>query len=84
MPLASLTISSNQPLHAHFEGNLLGGAVVIEAHGSRAETSSWQAHTPYRPLSQGRDAELVKLKAVPYYLWGNRGVGEMAVWIRHT
>ena len=24
----------------------------------------------------------VDIKAVPYYLWGNRGKGEMLVWIR--
>lgn len=25
-----------------------------------------------------------KLKAIPYYLWSNRGVGKMKVWIKHT
>ncbi len=25
-----------------------------------------------------------KLRAIPYYLWSNRGVGKMKVWIKHT
>lgn len=24
----------------------------------------------------------VTMKAVPYYIWGNRGLGQMRVWIR--
>ena len=26
--------------------------------------------------------EAVTLQVIPYYLWGNRGLGEMRVWIR--
>ncbi|NSW76874.1 MAG: hypothetical protein HPY68_08925, partial [Candidatus Atribacteria bacterium] len=26
--------------------------------------------------------EKIPLRAIPYYAWGNRGLGEMTVWIR--
>ncbi|MGF7035985.1 DUF1680 family protein [Paenibacillus mucilaginosus] len=81
-PLASLSIRPDTPLGSEYVTDLLGGAVVIEAEGFREEQDSWQADMPYRPLAVRRPAEPVKLKAVPYYLWGNRQPGEMTVWIR--
>lgn len=81
-PLATVSISSGQGLSSHYDAEMLGGAIVIEASGSVDEMTSWSADTPYRPLSLQRASESVKLKAVPYYLWGNRGLGEMTVWIR--
>ncbi|MBD5460049.1 MAG: glycoside hydrolase family 127 protein [Lachnospiraceae bacterium] len=35
----------------------------------------------YRPVSERRKAP-VRLRLVPYYVWGNRGENEMTVWIR--
>lgn len=32
--------------------------------------------------TEGVLAGTVTLKAVPYYIWGNRGTGQMRVWIR--
>ncbi|WP_426446034.1 glycoside hydrolase family 127 protein [Paenibacillus sp. S-38] len=81
-PLASLAIRPAAALAAGFDPDLLGGAVVIEAEGFREERDSWDAGTPYRPFEARRPAEPVRLKAVPYYLWGNRRPGEMTVWIR--
>lgn len=81
-PLSTVSISSGQLLSSHYDAKMLGGAMVIEALGSVDEITSWSADTPYRPLSLQRASVPVKLKAVPYYLWGNRGLGEMTVWIR--
>ncbi|OXM85746.1 glycoside hydrolase family 127 protein [Paenibacillus rigui] len=81
-PIASLFIRSASKLKSVYDHDLLGGAVVIEADGSADERASWQTDTPYRPLAQQRASEPVKLRAVPYYLWGNRTPGEMSVWIR--
>ena len=83
-PLASVSIAAAQKLEANYEAGLLGGAVVIEAEGLAEESASWSEETPYRPLTQQKASTRVKLKAVPYYLWGNRGVGEMTVWIRKS
>ncbi|MGO4494869.1 glycoside hydrolase family 127 protein [Paenibacillus sp. 2RAB27] len=81
-PLATVSIDAMQKLQVNYDAGLLGGAVVIEAEGHANESASWSEDTPYRPFTQQEVSERVKLKAVPYYLWGNRGVGEMTVWIR--
>lgn len=54
-------------------------AVALEFDGYRRLQSEWNEklydHTVSRKV-------LVRLCAVPYWLWGNRGFGEMNVWIR--
>jgi DUF1680 family protein len=80
--LPNLSIDREAELHSYYDTELLGGAVVIEANGRADERASWQENTAYRPLAQQQVSEPVKLKAVPYYLWGNRQPGEMSVWIR--
>jgi uncharacterized protein len=60
---------------------LLGGVWVAEAPGQAEESPSCPG-MPYRTAdtapSPGRP---VPLTAIPYYLWANRGVGAMRVWI---
>ncbi|WP_336786724.1 glycoside hydrolase family 127 protein [Paenibacillus sp. MMO-177] len=81
-PLAAVSLVTSGELHSYYDDQLLGGAVVIDAEGQLDEQESWQEDTPYRPYAQHRASKRVQLKAVPYYLWGNRGKGEMMVWIR--
>ncbi|WP_080832972.1 glycoside hydrolase family 127 protein [Cohnella massiliensis] len=80
-PLASLALAAEPNLAERFEAGPLGGAVVIEADGTAIEGAGWpEDSAPYLPLRPRVKA--ARLKAVPYYLWGNREPGEMAVWIR--
>ncbi len=58
--------------------NLSGDAVVLEFIGMRRDESNWPDEL-YRQETSKLTA--VPVKAVPYYLWGNRGFGEMLVWI---
>jgi DUF1680 family protein len=81
-PLAAVSLVTSSALAVNFDSQLLGGAIVIEAEGRLDEQGSWQEETPYRPYGQQQASLPVKLKAVPYYLWGNRQLGEMTVWIR--
>jgi DUF1680 family protein len=39
---------------------------------------SWTSQF-YRPVNQKK--EMVSLQLVPYYAWGNRGKGDMSVWL---
>ncbi|OAS17743.1 glycoside hydrolase family 127 protein [Paenibacillus oryzisoli] len=80
--LSSISIDVGQKLQPNYEPNLLGGAVMIGTEAYANESTSWVDDSPYRPFTQQQALERVRLKAVPYYLWGNRGVGEMTVWIR--
>ncbi|WP_025705245.1 hypothetical protein, partial [Paenibacillus graminis] len=60
------------------EDSLLGGAVVVKGQGSRIEQAGWSGGLYSRAKAP---VEAATITAIPYYLWGNRGSGEMKVWI---
>lgn len=73
--LAALRLPREAALELSFQPDLLGGVAVIEAEGRRRETEGkLYSDTPPRETVQ-------KLRAVPYYCWGNRGAGGMRVWL---
>lgn len=60
-------------------GELGSGVPVLAAAGFRRSPAAW-AGCLYRP---GRSRKVARtLRAIPYFLWNNRGTGEMAVWLR--
>jgi len=67
----NLCLPPDARLRAVWEPELLGGTHVIRAQGLA--------------LSEGEEGQdvlaPVELTAIPYRLWGNRGAGEMLVWI---
>jgi len=65
--VASLVLPSTAGLTARWRGDLLGGAVVLQARARRAGPDGATVETP--------------LTALPYPLWGHRGAGAMEVWI---
>lgn len=81
-PISAFAIDPAAELQPAQDGTLPGGAIAVEATGYRTGQDGWQPDTPYRPLDRSPASEQVKLKAVPYFLWGNRQPGEMSVWIR--
>lgn len=81
-PISALSVDPAAELRPVQDGALPGGAIAVEAAGYRTGPGGWQTDTPYRPLDQSPASEQAKLKAVPYFLWGNRQPGEMSVWIR--
>ncbi len=60
---------------------LLGGVIAVHATG-QAATDKWGGRL-YRPLEEvsGAKSHRVKLVAIPYFAWGNRGIHSMRVWI---
>jgi DUF1680 family protein len=78
-PLSSITISADSELVETFDPDLLGGTVVIAGDAILEEEADWKGEL-YRPYQPGKVK--TSFKAIPYYLWGNRKPGEMAVWIR--
>jgi len=80
--IIKVQLDESQPLQAEWDGNLLGGVMVIHAVGYVIDTAPW-AGTLYRPLDAVEDLprQQVRLKAIPYHLWGNRGPDAMRVWI---
>jgi DUF1680 family protein len=53
----------------------------IEANAIISADNSWNK-TLYKPLSSN-DVTSVPVKLIPYFAWGNKGKGEMTVWMSH-
>lgn len=78
--LSNLYLDVSEALTEEYREDILGGVTIIKAKGRRVETAAWSDGRLYapRPVSFS-DAELT---FVPYCNWGNRGYGEMSVWVR--
>jgi len=83
--LLDVQIDVNQPLHTVWRDDLLGGLMIVEAAGYLADPQPWQG-TLYQPLGNAPHTtrRALRLRAVPYYAWANRGIGSMRVWIPAT
>ncbi len=74
--ILSLSISDNGGIEcSEFKPSLLGGTVTLTLDGTRTEASDCLYSTD-KPREKP-----CKLKAVPYYVWGNRGENQMRVWL---
>ena len=54
---------------------------VIRGKAFRRKTVTWK-HNLYRSVPSG--LKQCTITAIPYFMWANRGQGEMAVWIRQA
>jgi len=80
--LSALTLDVGAGFETEAAPELLPGAVKILARGAR-RSEPVAADAPYRVAGAALPArEAVTIVAVPYHLWGNRGAGEMTVWVR--
>lgn len=77
--LAQIVLPKEAKLTVEFDDQTLDGAAVVRGVGLRSDSSLW-GDTLYN--SAECEKREVPIKAVPYYTWGNREPGEMAVWIR--
>lgn len=78
----TVQIDETRPLEAYWDANLLGGTVAIKAAGYALDMAPWKGKL-YRPLASAAPGRRlpVELVAIPYYLWANRGLNAMRVWI---
>lgn len=79
--LWNIKIKSNVKLDTEYAEELFAGVTIITGEAERVDLEKWD-NTLYAPLRD--DTKPVKIKAVPYSLWGNRGPGEMMVWLTHN
>lgn len=77
--LSALSIAQEPDIKLSCAEEILQGAVIIHASAFRTCEENWGEQL-YRPFIQ--EDKPAKLTAVPYFMWGNRGQGEMQVWIR--
>ncbi|ASA20887.1 glycoside hydrolase family 127 protein [Paenibacillus donghaensis] len=80
-PLSSIMLSRQGGFKEVFDEALPGGAVAVAAEGWRTEAGSWTGGLYGRERAPRKP---VTVRAVPYYLWGNRGSGEMTVWVAES
>jgi uncharacterized protein len=85
--LLDVKIDPSKGLTSRWENELLGGVMIIEGIGYQQDLSALQdaSRGLYRPLGLGNGNRAsdrkMKLTAIPYYAWGNRGLKSMRVWI---
>jgi len=77
--LTDIALPADAQLGVGFEEDFLGGVAVITGQAVRRDPAGWDDRL-YRPLASATLATTIK--AVPYYAWGNRALGNMLVWIR--
>jgi DUF1680 family protein len=80
--LLDIRIDPDQPLHADWHPTLLGGMTIVGAQGYALDLDSWHREL-YRTYtdSAAPPAQPIRLTAIPYFAWANRGPASMRVWI---
>jgi uncharacterized protein len=83
--LLDLMIDTGAEIISRKQTELLGSVVTLETTGYLSNRSGWQGNNLYRPVASGNkgssSGRKLKLTAIPYYAWGNRGLKSMRVWI---
>ena len=75
-PVQELRIPENSVFEAELcRKGVLQGLVVLKGEGLRLQSGD-QLYSEKKPLCVP-----AKLKAIPYFAWGNRGVNQMRVWM---
>ena len=78
-PLASLLVGPDASFETRFDPCLLGGVVTIDGRAQTHDIAAWQGRL-YADSDDSPRAE-VPFRAIPYYAWGNRLLGDMMVWL---
>jgi hypothetical protein len=71
----NLALADEEKLSHWFRPDLLGGVAIITGKATVVDPGS-----AGRPASKRRQSFM----AIPYFVWANRGAGEMAVWLPRT
>jgi len=79
--LNAIGLPEESDLETAFDKNFLGGVVTIHGEALRCDPAAW-GRTLYE--TQEVPTSPMKLTAIPYYAWANRGVGEMLVWMHEA
>ncbi|MFV0466699.1 MAG: glycoside hydrolase family 127 protein [Lachnospiraceae bacterium] len=74
----ALDTSSLEEINAKIDN--LGDCVVLKAHGVRELWENEDVSSLYRTKAPVKQP--IELTLIPYFLWDNRGEGEMMVWMR--
>lgn len=77
-----VVVPDSADLVARFDRRLLGGVAVLDGEVKVRPQGDWNGRL-YRTVGTDEGASRkVRARFVPYSVWGNRGAGEMSVWLR--
>jgi hypothetical protein len=80
-PVDQIVIPIEAKLEPEFEANLLGGTVALKGQAVQKPSVEWH-NALYKPIADSPGLLTpTPITAVPYCLWGNRGLAKMTVWI---
>ncbi len=77
--LSGLKLPRESDLNVRTGEGIFENIPLIETSGLR--DGAWEEDL-YLPCGTEPESVRARLLAVPYFMWNNRGKGEMAVWIR--
>lgn len=77
--LDNLILPRGARLRTRFDPGLLGGVTVISGRAQRPDLSPWKGKL-YQ--TDGAKMKTVPFRAIPYFAWSHRRLGEMLVWVR--
>lgn len=78
--LAAVYVKGDARIREVYREDILGGTLTLELEGKRILERSWEGGELYGVYPV--EFEDVKLTAIPYAYWNNRGKNEMLVWIK--
>lgn len=78
--LESVFVPRSAEFSVQHETELLGGVTTVTLPATVRDTRPWQEGQLYRELPVANERS-VDVRLIPYYAWGNRGEGEMSVWL---
>ena len=80
--LADVALSLSSPAGFNAQRETIAGTQVLTLtlDGLALQRSDWNSKQLYREVDV-RAPRSIRLKAVPYFAWGNRGDTEMSVWL---
>ena len=78
--LDTFRVSPDEPIREE-KLDLFGGIVALAVQGSRLDVSAWDEDDLYRPADAASEIPC-EMKLIPYFLWNNRGEGELLTWLR--
>lgn len=80
--VGDVNLSPDIRFTARFDPQLLDGVMVLQGTADVRPAGDWEGRL-YRDV-QPTPTNEVPIRLVPYYAWGNRGPGEMTIWMPRT
>ena len=75
-------IDPSSPIQDTWQGDLLGGVTTLALAGFAIDNSQWHGNVYMSVAGSDEVAQKpVRLTAVPYFAWANRGPNAMRVWV---